>query len=748
MQKFQDTVLDKNGRPVVGATIAVTTFAGAATPIYAINSPVTPLTSLVTDATGSFAFYAPDGRYTITITGNNFPTRTITDILLEDPIDDIIGVSFSSRVNVSGNGSTTTFDMGASPGLVNNVDVYINGIYQNKDTFSLVGTSIVFSEPPPSGTDNVEILLIAATPSTVSAIGASAVTFAPAGGLSATNAQAALAELDSEKVAKGAELVSVKNYGAVGNGVADDTVAVQAAINAGLRVLLGTAGDNYKITAPIVLRTGQIIIGGGATLTQGTANTEILNTEGKSNIDISGVVFVGLGTDYSESDSNRGVAVYGSTSGANIAVHHNTFTNFGYTPARFAGQSNCSFAHNIVVGPGAAKLTATVSGRNYGVLFDVGCVGAVVADNTISGHAQGVRIEGTTLTRVTGNRIFDIVGQHGIYAGSGLTQLVIADNIITNTDLCGIKVQTADAASVDNTGITITGNSVDDAGDQGILVCSGDNGGVGSRVRKCRGVTVSGNVVRNATGNGIKFDNTLDATVTGNTVRSPAQGGVVWDDCEGMVIADNLLRSCGRTALRDVVASSYITVRDNTVIDPATTNTASDDYGILIAGGSEYVIDGNVITSANAFMDYGIFIIGDINATLTLTRNVVYGAASTGLRLSATTALREYRGNNFNGAAAATFNDPVLAAVASANTLTLPTVHDVVRVTGTTRVDNITTNGQSGRRATLVFDDIVRFVHGNNLRLAGAADFYSTTTDTITLACDGSLWYEVARSVN
>jgi hypothetical protein len=60
------------------------------------------------------------------------------------------------------------------------------------------------------------------------------------------------------------DFVSVKDYGAVGDGMADDTAAVQAAINAGNYVLfpLGT----YNISTPIALHTGSQIDLGGSTI--------------------------------------------------------------------------------------------------------------------------------------------------------------------------------------------------------------------------------------------------------------------------------------------------------------------------------------------------------------------------------------------------------------------------------------------------------------------------------------------------
>lgn len=84
--------------------------------------------------------------------------------------------------------------------------------------------------------------------------------------------------------------------------------------------------------------------------------------------------------------------------------------------------------------------------------------------------------------------------------------------------------------------------------------------------------------------------------------------------------------------------------------------------------------------------------------------------------------------------------------VASATTMDLPFGEEVVSVTGTTSITTITAVGHAGRRVTLVFAGALTMTDDSgNLRLAG--NFTTTANDTITLACDGSNWYEVARSV-
>lgn len=71
------------------------------------------------------------------------------------------------------------------------------------------------------------------------------------------------------------DFVSVKDFGAVGDGVADDTAAIQAALNAHLNVF--APGGSYKTTSLLAPRTGQTFWGAGmgATTITGTSSALI-----------------------------------------------------------------------------------------------------------------------------------------------------------------------------------------------------------------------------------------------------------------------------------------------------------------------------------------------------------------------------------------------------------------------------------------------------------------------------------------
>lgn len=67
-------------------------------------------------------------------------------------------VGFNPNVQrLSGNAVTTQFTLTSSPVNANYVDVYITGLYQQKDTYTISGNILTFSEAPPTGTDNIEL---------------------------------------------------------------------------------------------------------------------------------------------------------------------------------------------------------------------------------------------------------------------------------------------------------------------------------------------------------------------------------------------------------------------------------------------------------------------------------------------------------------------------------------------------------------------------------------------------------------
>ena len=89
---------------------------------------------------------------------------------------------------------------------------------------------------------------------------------------------------------------------------------------------------------------------------------------------------------------------------------------------------------------------------------------------------------------------------------------------------------------------------------------------------------------------------------------------------------------------------------------------------------------------------------------------------------------------------------PAAVVVASAATIAIPLGQRVVVISGTTGITSIAATGHSGAVVVLVFQGALTVTDGSNLKLASSMT--TTADDTLTLACDGTNWYETARSVN
>jgi hypothetical protein len=68
------------------------------------------------------------------------------------------GGSNWKRDTFDGDGVTVAFTLSALPGVENNTQVYVDGVYQSKDTYSLSSLTLTFDDAPAAGTGNVEVV--------------------------------------------------------------------------------------------------------------------------------------------------------------------------------------------------------------------------------------------------------------------------------------------------------------------------------------------------------------------------------------------------------------------------------------------------------------------------------------------------------------------------------------------------------------------------------------------------------------
>ena len=162
---------------------------------------------------------------------------------------------------LSGTGAQTSFTLNVSVPSSALIDVFINGIYQNKNTFTIVDDVLTFSEAPPAGTDNVEVV--------VSITIANVETDASLVSFRATDSTVVVRTAQD----KMREVVSVFDFMTAGeiasvqarDLAADVTAAVQAGMNRAIAIgaVLFFPAGSYKITDTISLTNANHSYSGG-----------------------------------------------------------------------------------------------------------------------------------------------------------------------------------------------------------------------------------------------------------------------------------------------------------------------------------------------------------------------------------------------------------------------------------------------------------------------------------------------------
>lgn len=150
----------------------------------------------------------------------------------------IVAFGTTNADKFSGDGATTPFVLSANPGALNNLDVSIGGVSQRPgiDFTWTSGTTINFTTAPPVGVNNILVRYMQGLPQGYTA--ADLVQYTPSG--------AGTVQTDVQTVLR--ETVSLKRFGAKGDGATDDTAAVNLA-----KSYMAATGNNVIVTPGVYL---------------------------------------------------------------------------------------------------------------------------------------------------------------------------------------------------------------------------------------------------------------------------------------------------------------------------------------------------------------------------------------------------------------------------------------------------------------------------------------------------------------
>jgi hypothetical protein len=147
---------DNSGNVLTGGKL-YTYAAGTTTPLASYTSVagnILHTNPIILDASGRIS---NGGQVWLAIgVSYKFVLKTSTDVQIWSA-DNITGISGAQLVeNFVGTGSQTVFNLANAPFNENTTQIYINGVYQQKNTYTVVNTAVTFSEAPPI-TSTIEV---------------------------------------------------------------------------------------------------------------------------------------------------------------------------------------------------------------------------------------------------------------------------------------------------------------------------------------------------------------------------------------------------------------------------------------------------------------------------------------------------------------------------------------------------------------------------------------------------------------
>jgi len=428
----------------------------------------------------------------------------------------------------------------------------------------------------------------------------------------------------------GSAAISPKDCGAVGDGVTDDTAAINQCLAQHRAVDFGGPENTYLVTGTLLAQRSdvQVLTGDGATIKAGAA-VNMMRFKNAAHR-IGGIVFDG-----SNQASGLGLIVEGTAqrsviqacsfsrvAGSAISVapgaHHTTISGCLLDRCGHGSAAAPPFHTSIFVADAdhCSVVDNTVLGCNWGIYFRGGtaatginlytCRGnTIVCASPAPAASQGISnsngrngsIESNTIVGFADNSIdcwgcrdVSISGNHtrggkdGVFVGDASSgSISIAGNVFAQPQR-GVRVHTPIAGAL-VAGIVVAGNVVSNPSDGGVLV--NEEG-----TAQVMGISVTGNELQigDSGSYGVKMVNAEASKVAGNRIFRPRTEGILLSGVDLVDVSGNMVQDAGRAAANTydairVTGSNRVIIRDNTAYGGAR-------YAVSIDGGSGMTVTG------------------------------------------------------------------------------------------------------------------------------------------------------------
>lgn len=465
-------------------------------------------------------------------------------------------------------------------------------------------------------------------------------------------------------------IINVKDYGAKGDGITDDTASIQAAIDTGKSVYIPGTSFYYRLTTPLTVTTiNQYIFGsGGKSRLVQTGQTS--TTSNIFEVTAPGAVF----DNFAVTPSSASTSIYTGYSfliqhSSGVIIRNMLATNALRGFVHLYYSSYCAVENNIIRDAYQIGNYGNFSINQYGseiYLTGSSSYNRIINNTITNGSGTGISLQTVNLSASIVGNIIDgnVISSCPIYGiilykynfpDDTIERNIVTNNVVQNifgniidTGVfyygTGIYVQGAEYTTIDGNSIyntnfttntitdvlapgaigvtnvkavTITDNTIEKTnGWPGIIVR--DPSGVGSTTGYA---LIGGNHLKNVT-RGIVGEDRGYIQIEGNTIDQIASFGIQFQSSQNpkvyftnISVVGNSVRNCGGSGV-SVTQSSFTAIISNNISSAAA-------YGITISSVTEALISNNMLIHGDPSALGSGLLVGNVVSSCSVSGNYI-----------------------------------------------------------------------------------------------------------------------------